>query len=190
MHWKRPCGWEKLKSKGEAGMQRMKWLDSIANSMDINLSKLQETVEGRGACLLQPTQSQAVRLYIATEQQNHVTSIISHAGTQWCPWLESSQSTWGNSHEPNNQTNMYKIINWMNIHSIMNIFPTLKKKDEKQCKTDMMTFWWSVAFSWTCKQFSNASTEVWVSWEAGNGAGEGGSQNASCWVIWTLFCRW
>ena len=64
-------------------MQRMRWLDSIVNSMDINLSKLQETVEGRGACLLQPMRSQGVRLYIATEQQqNHVTSIISHAGTQ------------------------------------------------------------------------------------------------------------
>ena len=50
MHWKRPWGWERLKSKGEAGMQRMRWLDSITNSMDINLSKLQETVEGRGAC--------------------------------------------------------------------------------------------------------------------------------------------
>ena len=27
----------------------MRWLDSITNSMDINLSKLQEIVENRGA---------------------------------------------------------------------------------------------------------------------------------------------
>ena len=29
--------------------QRMRWLDSITNSVDMNLSKLWETVEGRGA---------------------------------------------------------------------------------------------------------------------------------------------
>ena len=33
----------------EKGRQRMKWLDSISNSMNMNLSKLQETVEDRGA---------------------------------------------------------------------------------------------------------------------------------------------
>ena len=29
----------------------MGWLDGITDSMDVNLSKLQETVEDRGACL-------------------------------------------------------------------------------------------------------------------------------------------
>ena len=31
------------------GWQRMTWLDSITNSMDMNLSKLQDIVEDRGA---------------------------------------------------------------------------------------------------------------------------------------------
>ena len=31
------------------GQRRMRWLDSITDSMDMNLSKLQEIVEDRGA---------------------------------------------------------------------------------------------------------------------------------------------
>ena len=32
-----------------SGQQRMRWLDSITNLMDMNLSKLRATVEDRGA---------------------------------------------------------------------------------------------------------------------------------------------
>ena len=31
------------------GWQRMKWLDSITDSMDVDLNKLRETVRNRGA---------------------------------------------------------------------------------------------------------------------------------------------
>ena len=39
----------KIEGKRRRGQQRMRWLDSIINSMDINLSKLHEIVQNRGA---------------------------------------------------------------------------------------------------------------------------------------------
>jgi len=38
-----------IEGKRRRGRQRMKWLDSITDSMNTNLSKLQETVKDRGA---------------------------------------------------------------------------------------------------------------------------------------------
>ena len=39
---------EMIEGKRKRGQQRMRLLDSIANSMDMNLSKFREIVEDRG----------------------------------------------------------------------------------------------------------------------------------------------
>ena len=39
----------KIEGRRRRGQQRMRWLDSITDLMDMNLSKLQEAVEDRGA---------------------------------------------------------------------------------------------------------------------------------------------
>ena len=39
----------KIEGKRRRGQQQMRWLDNITDSMNMNLSKLWETVEDRGA---------------------------------------------------------------------------------------------------------------------------------------------
>ena len=39
----------KIEDRRRRGQQRTRWLDSIANSMDMNLSRLQEIVKDREA---------------------------------------------------------------------------------------------------------------------------------------------
>ena len=48
-HWKRLWFWERLKAKGEEGGCGWGHLDSIVNSMDMNLSKVWQIVEDREA---------------------------------------------------------------------------------------------------------------------------------------------
>lgn len=47
----------------------MRWLDSIADLMDMSLGKLQEIVKHRGPAWLQFMESQNVEPHWATEQQ-------------------------------------------------------------------------------------------------------------------------
>ena len=69
----------KTEGKRSRRRQRMRWLDSITNSMDMNLSKLWETVEDRGGrpvavCGVAELDS------FATEQQQHIKPVYASTG--------------------------------------------------------------------------------------------------------------
>ena len=54
----------KIEGKRRSGWQRIRWFDSITNSMDTNLNKFQEIMKDRGAW--QPGVLQSMRLQSQT----------------------------------------------------------------------------------------------------------------------------
>ena len=58
----------KTEGKRRRGQQKMRWLDSITNSMDVNLSEPLEIVEDRGTGMLQSMKLQWARHNLPTEK--------------------------------------------------------------------------------------------------------------------------
>ena len=71
--------WGTLESPLDFKEVRPGWLDSVTDSMNVNLSKLQERVEDRGPGVLQSVRLQRVRHDLETEQQQQISpcSLIS-----------------------------------------------------------------------------------------------------------------
>jgi len=59
----------KIEGKRRRRQQRMRWLGSITDSLDMNLSKLQEIVKDRRTWLLQSMGLQRAEHDLMTEQQ-------------------------------------------------------------------------------------------------------------------------
>ena len=71
--WEKTLMLGKMEGRRRSGQQRMRWLDSITDSMDVNLSTVQEIVKGREACGASVHRAAKSQTQLETEQQttNH-----------------------------------------------------------------------------------------------------------------------
>ena len=70
----------KIEGRRRSGQQRMRWLDSITDSMDVNLSTVQEIVKDREACGASVHRAAKSQTQLETEQQttNHWRPLPHH----------------------------------------------------------------------------------------------------------------
>ena len=90
----------------------MRWLGSITDSMDMNLSKLRGIAKDKEACVLQSVGSQRVGIHVAIKQQFSSVQSLSHDRLFVIPWTAAWQASLS-------ITNYQSLLKLMFIESVM-----------------------------------------------------------------------
>ena len=80
----------KIKGKRRRGREKMRWLDSITIALDVNMRKLQEIVEDRGAGVLQSM----------GHKESDMTQLLSNENSHYCLKFTDEESVAQKSLKP------------------------------------------------------------------------------------------
>ena len=132
---KNPC-LGSLKAKGEACGRKMRWLGSIINLMNMNLSKFQEIMIDRGACHVWSLSQTRLSDWITTKiRARKLNSTHQNAGTSPSQ-QETCTSYWTNlnhwRHRPESRINMTQ-YSGEKRHTELNQM----KRQEKYCTNEI-----------------------------------------------------
>jgi len=111
----------KTEGRRRRGQQRIRWLDDITDSMNMNLRKLQEMVEDKRAWFCSPWDHKESDM---TEQLNDDKEEL---GLKLLLEMENVTTTFVNYLE------VYKIKNTLIIRSKISSLRTLPKRNENMC---------------------------------------------------------
>jgi len=80
----------KIEGRKRRGRQRMRWLESITNSMNVNVSKFQEIVKDREAWHAAVREATKSQIRLTTEQQQSGVKVAQLCLTLAMPWTKQS----------------------------------------------------------------------------------------------------
>ena len=150
---------KKIEDKRRREWQRRRWLDNMADSMDMNLSKLQKVVEDMGAWHavvhgVTKSQTQLSNWTTTILDTCHSVQLFSHVQLFAAPWTAARQA-------PLSITNSRSLLKLMSIESVMpsehlilcrplllpSIFPSIRVFSSESVLLISWPKFWSFSFN-------------------------------------------